>query len=293
MGGLIQTYRTGGALSGGGGGGGRIGPIVWALSSQWDFSAVGLQEGDYGLLVLSGGPVLLRYKVVTIAAGAGGGTVPMWIPPAAYGQTGLEVDCYADGDEDDAELSTQGLAPTELNTGTVSPVDSYIRLDAPAVGSGNSVAQLTAPTLTGAAKWWLTCEVRGATAGNASCGFFGPTSELATQWAFAAQIPVNSYVQNLFQTTAGSWAAAFGSAGIRGGGSLWPATTPWTLHVLTGSAISDCIETLVDGTPYQAVRRNADGATAGSNFTLTPLAVGGVGVSCRLEFRRLYRLKWS
>jgi hypothetical protein len=58
-------------------------------------------------------------------------------------------------------------------------------------------------------------------------------------------------------------------------------------------AAGDVIETRVDGAVYSTFRRNADGAGTGTNFTLTPQTVSGVGVSARLEFKNYFRLVWD
>ena len=257
-----------------------------------DPSGIGLvQEGDYGIFAASGGPIVVRYKVVTIAAGTTTGTRAMWIPPAAYAGTNLVLDSFALGTESDAQLVAQGLAVTEVPTGTVSSVGGYIRLDSPA-GAGNPEARLNHPTITGAKKWALIGQIRGTVTG-AAAGLFQPTTETNSQYALAhnAFSGLTSTVQQLYWVS--NWTVASNTFTVRGGGSTWPASTPWLIMAESGTAISDPIETRVDGAVYSVFRRNSDGAVAGTNWTLTPQTVSGTGVSSRLEFKNYFRLVWD
>ena len=271
--------------------------FAWVLTETQllegtDPSGIGaVQEGDYGVFAASGGPVVVRYKLVTVAAGTTTGTRAMWIPPAAYAGTNLTLDGYALGTESDAQLVAQGLAVTEVPTGTVSSVGGYIRLDAPA-GAGNPEARLNHATITGAKKWAVMCQIRGTVTG-AAAGLFQPSTETNSQYVLAhnAFAGLTTTVQQLYWTT--TWAVASNTFTVRGGGSAWPASTPWLLMAESGAAVSDVIETRVDGAVYSTFRRNSDGAGTGTNFTLTPQTVSGVGVSARLEFKNYFRLVWD
>ena len=272
-------------------------PFAWTLTETQllegtDPSGIGaVQEGDYGVFAASGGPVVVRYKLVTVAAGTTTGTRAMWIPPAAYAGSNLVLDGYALGTESDAQLVAQGLAVTEVPTGTVSSVGGYIRLDAPA-GAGNPEARLNHATITGAKKWAVMCQIRGTVTG-AAAGLFQPSTETNSQYVLAhnAFAGLTTTVQQLYWTT--TWAVASNTFTVRGGGSAWPASTPWLLMAESGAAVSDVIETRVDGAVYSTFRRNSDGAGTGTNFTLTPQTVSGVGVSARLEFKNYFRLVWD
>jgi hypothetical protein len=257
-----------------------------------DPSGIGLvQEGDYGIFAASGGPIAVRYKVVTIAAGTTTGTRAMWIPPAAYAGTNLVLDSFALGTESDAQLVDQGLAVTEVGTGTVSSVGGYIRLDSPS-GAGNPEARLNHATITGDKKWALIGQIRGTVTG-AAAGLFQPTAETNSQYALAhnAFSGLTSTVQQLYWVS--NWTVASNTFTVRDGGSTWPASTPWLVMAESGTAISDPIETRVDGAVYSVFRRNSDGAVAGTNWTLTPQTVSGSGVSARLELKNYFRLVWD
>ena len=257
-----------------------------------DPSGIGLvQEGDWGIFAASGGPIVVRYKVVTIAAGTTTGTRAMWIPPAAYAGTNLVLDSFALGTESDAQLVAQGLAVTEVPTGTVSSVGGYIRLDSPA-GAGNPEARLNHATITGDKKWALMGQIRGTVTG-AAAGLFQPFTEANSQYVLAhnAFSGLTSTVQQLYWVS--SWTVASNTFTVRGGGSTWPASTPWLVMAESGTAISDPIETRVDGAVYSVFRRNSDGAVAGTNWTLTPQTVSGTGVSAQLELKNYFRLVWD
>ena len=274
-------------------------PFAWTLTETQlldgtDPSGIGaVQEGDYGVFAASGGPVVVRYKLVTVAAGTTTGTRAMWIPPAAYAGTNLRLDGYALGTESDAQLVAQGLAVTEVGTGTVSSVGGYIRLDSPS-GAGNPEARLNHATITGAKKWALMCQIRGTVTGGAA-GLFQPGTETSSQYVLAhnAFSGLTSTVQQLYWVS--NWTVASNTFTVRAGGSAWPASTPWLLMAESGASISagDVIETRVDGAVYSTFRRNSDGAGTGTNFTLTPQTVSGTGVSARLEFKNYFRLVWD
>ena len=104
-------------------------PFAWTLSSIDDFSAVGLQDGDYGVFTPSGGlPVVLRYNAaVTRAAGAGSGTVPAWLPPEVYAGTPT-LQAYLIGTESAVTLASQGYTiSTSGAGGSVSSVGGFVR----------------------------------------------------------------------------------------------------------------------------------------------------------------------
>jgi hypothetical protein len=270
-------------------------PFAWTLSSLTDFSAIGLRDGDFGVFTPSGGGrIVLRYKAACDKVG--GGTVPLWVPPEAYAGTALLIDCFAVGSENNTALAAQGLAVTQTNTGTVSSVSGYIRLNAPAVGASNSIAQLTAPTITGATKWWLTCEIRGGGTNNWAAGLFQNSAENETQWSWGYIHPLGVRVQPVYITSPNVSSATTTALNLQAGGRTFPsvASTPWLVQALAAGALSDQIPTTIDGLLYSQYRRNADGAGAATNFTLTPLAVGGTAsTSAQIDLRNFYRLTWT
>ena len=276
-------------------------PYAWTLTETQlldgtDPSGIGaVQEGDWGIFPASGGPIAVRYKVVTIAAGTTTGTRAMWIPPAAYAGTNLRLDSFALGTESDAQLVAQGLAVTETNTGTVGTTGGYTDLNAPAVGSGNSVAQLTSAVITGAKKFAVMCQIRGAVSSSSgAAGLFQSSAETNTQWSLGAGAAVATTVQQLYWVAA--WTLASNTYTARGGASAWPGitSTPWLLMAESGAVISDLVQTRVDGAVYSTYRRNGDSAVDATNYTALLLAVGGTaGTSGRLQVKNYFRLVWD
>jgi hypothetical protein len=274
--------------------------FAWALTQSQaltgaDPTGIGLvRDGDLGVVALAAGPVTRRFKAAcTVAAGAGGGTRPAWIPPAAYASTPT-IRTYFVGTESNAALVAQGVPTiTQTAPGTVGATGGYIRLDAPA-GAGTSVAQLTLPALTGADKFEISCEVRGAITANGIIGFFQLASEAATQCSIGLLAILAATVQPL-QSNGSAWNRAIADTlTLRGGGSAFPASTPWLWMCQSGEAITDNVSTCVDGALYCSLRRNFDAAGTGTTMTQIPLAVGGTaGASGRFELRNFTYLSWT
>jgi hypothetical protein len=275
--------------------------FTWALTQTQaltgaDPTGIGLvRDGDFGVVALAAGPVTRRFKAAcTVAVGAGGGTRPAWIPPAAYAAATPTIRTYFAGTESNATLVAQGVPTiTQTAPGTVGATGGYIRLDAPA-GSGTSVAQLTLPALTGADKFEIACEVRGSITGSGIIGFFQLASEGATQCSVALLASLAATVQPL-QSNGSAWSLALpNTVTLRGGGSAFPASTPWLWMCQSGEAITDNVSTCVDGALYCSLRRNFDAAVSGTVMTQIPLAVGGTaGASGRLELRNFTYLSWT
>ena len=139
--------------------------FAWTLSSLDDFSAVGLQDGDYGVFTPSGGsPIVLRYKeACTIAAG---GFRAVWMTPTAYAGTPV-LQAWTDGTESNATLASQGWT-VFLGTGcTLIPTGGYQRMFAPGTSAAVSVS-LTAMSgaITSATKLESIYECRGSIPGG-------------------------------------------------------------------------------------------------------------------------------
>jgi hypothetical protein len=123
-------------------------PFAWTLSSLTDFSAVGLQDGDYGVYTAPAGglSVVLRYKAaVTRAAGAGGGTVPAWLPPEVYAGTPT-LQAYLVGTESvttDVTLNAQGWGVVSRTNGTITTQTTRVRLATTAASGLAAIDTLT------------------------------------------------------------------------------------------------------------------------------------------------------
>jgi len=101
-------------------------PFAWALSSLRDFSAVGLQDGDYGVFTPSGGqPILLRYKEACTTAY--GSPMQAWMTPIAYAGTPV-MQAWTDGTESNVTLAAQGWTLVNDAGCTVTAASGFQRL---------------------------------------------------------------------------------------------------------------------------------------------------------------------
>lgn len=121
--------------------------FAWTLSSLDDFSAVGLQDGDYGVFTPSGGlPIVLRYKAaVTRVVAAGDGFVPAWLPPEVYAGTPT-LQAYLVGTESvttDATLNAQGWGVVSRTNGTITSQTTRVRLATTAASGLAAIDTLT------------------------------------------------------------------------------------------------------------------------------------------------------
>jgi hypothetical protein len=276
-------------------------PFAWTLSSLTDFSAVGLQDGDYGVFTPSGGgPILVRYVAAcAYRSGTGTGTRQIWVHPDIYGRANLQIEAYVVGTETAPAYgsSLQGYTYDRTNGGTITGnVSGYMRLDAPAPGSGNQFAFMTSPNISGAKRFYVRTELRGVTTGTlGQAGLFNLAAVIQSQWAVASQrnISTGAFLPIGWNQVGGTWDAALTGTAVRNGGNALPASTPWIVEGLSsGGAITDMMETRIDGLSYCSLRRNFDSATVSTNFNVVPFAGGNVGgaSSGQLDIRNHYVL---
>jgi hypothetical protein len=268
-------------------------PFAWTLSSTRDFSAIGLQDGDFGIYTPSGGePVLLRY--VAACTAVGGGTLPAWVIPDMYGRANLQIVCYVEGSETPPAYggTRQGYQYDRTGAATITSVSGYMRMDAPAPGAGSQFAFMTSPAISGSKRFYVQTEVRGVTAGTVGqAGFFDLSSVGISQWALASQRNVSSAVVLPIGWNGSAYVAGLTGTAVRNGGIALPASTPWLVEgYSSGGAITDMMATRIDGFSYCALRRNFDSATVSTNFNVVPYAGGNVSgtSSGQLEIRRHY-----
>ena len=148
-------------------------PFAWTLSSIADFSAVGLQDGDYGVLTQSGGdPVVVRYKAACPTAYAS--PIPAWISPEAYNATPV-IQGYLIGSEDASARAAQGWTDVLSAGGTRSITgdeggSGETRLLGEYSGGQLGLAQLACgvSTMLAGTKVWWSAVIRGSTTGSPS-----------------------------------------------------------------------------------------------------------------------------
>ena len=277
-------------------------PFAWTLSSLDDFSAVGLKNGDFGVFTpLGGGPILVRYVAAcNYAAGTGTGTRQIWVHPDIYGRANLQIEAYVVGTEAAPAYgsSLQGYTYDRTGAATITGnVSGYMRLNAPAPGSGAQFAFMTSPNISGAKRFYVRTELRGVTAGTlGQAGLFNLSAVPQSQWAIASQRNVSTGAVVPIGWDGAAYAAALTGTAVRNGGIALPASTPWIVEGLSsGGAITDMMETRIDGLSYCSLRRNFDAATVSTNFNIVPLAAGNVSgaSSGQLEIRNHYVLSSS
>jgi hypothetical protein len=260
---------------------------AWAISSLFDFSAIGLRDGDFGIFTPSGGsPITVRYKAACdIAPGAGDGTTPMWLPPVVYAGT-PEIKSYLIGNEaTDGAITAKNWTIARVAPGTLGTVAGYMQLFGP---SGGGSATLQTAAITGATKFYLVGDFRGSATGNAFVGIFGNVSvSVPAQYALARGVS-SGFIRQLSFTNP-SYVIADTLSQIQGSGLNWPASVPYLVQALSGAVISDLIESRIDGKLYSSYRRNFNGAVDASSYALQLFANGGGGgVTSTLEVRNVY-----
>ena len=122
-------------------------PFAWTLSSLDDFSAIGLQDGDFGVYTAPAGglPVVLRYMaLVPRESGAGSGFVPAWLPPEVYAGT-PRLQAYLVGTESvttDVTLNAQGWGTVTRTNGTITTQTTRVRLATTAANGDVKISTL-------------------------------------------------------------------------------------------------------------------------------------------------------
>jgi hypothetical protein len=214
----------------------------------------------------------------------------MWLPPQVYAGS-PEIKSYIVGSEaNDSAIINKGWTIARTDTGTVGTVGGYMQLRGPttAAPTGSS-GTLTSPAFTGATKFYLVGEFRGAVAGSDPyAGIFGnATASIPVQYALGTGNNSFTIRQKTMPTSA--WTTADTPSQIMNGGLTWPATVPYLVQALSGAAITDLIETRFDGELYSSFRRDFDSAGAASSYSFLLIANGGGGsTTSTLEFRNLY-----
>jgi hypothetical protein len=139
--------------------------FAWTLSSLRDFSAVGLKDGDFGVLTPSGGqPILLRYKAACTAAY--GGTVQAWMTPIAYAGTPV-MQAWTDGTESNITLATQGWTVVCDAGCTVTATGGFQRFASAATATSARLRCMIG-TVAAATRFETIFEARASTAGGST-----------------------------------------------------------------------------------------------------------------------------
>jgi hypothetical protein len=275
---------------------------AWTITSlsQADPSGIGAtQIGDYGTFAdpITGAINVYRLATINIASGAGSGTVTRWIPEDVYGRANLQVVAYCVGNETMPGYgsSLRGYTYDRAGAATIGTVSGYMRLDAPAPGSGSQFAYMTGPNIIGSKRFYIVSDARGVTTGTVGqAGFFNSSLVPQSQWTLAEQRDQGSTMRPIFWNGS-AWAPA--STSVRNGtGNTLSASDPWIIEGWSaGTAITDMMVTRVNGQVYTSLVRNFDSATLGTNFAVVMFAIGNAtGTSSgRFEIRNHYVMTYD
>lgn len=250
-------------------------PWAYSLSSLRDFSAVGLQDGDYGVLTPSGGqPILLRYKAACPTAY--GSPMPVWITPIAYAGTPI-VQAWTDGTESNVTLAAQGWTLVADSAGcTVTATGGFQRLTTPT--SQNAMRLHTMVNgVAAATRMESIFETRASTAGTnvlviyfltdgTNCSILGQVGTLGLGWKDAAfggplQTPLRNSTATALPTLA--------------------QTAAWIVMRDEGRTVLSSADR--DGLPLGNYRRNLQ-ALAANRIAVTAQGSAG-GVAATLDYR--------
>lgn len=278
-------------------------PFAWTLTETQllegtDPSGVGaLQDGDYGTYTpANGAPIVVRFKAAcTVAAGAGGGTRPVWMIPEAYAGT-PQVEAWLTGSEGGVlatTLAAQGWTVTTTGTGAVTLNSDYVRCTTPAGVSGS--AQIATPTWIGSQRFCVQGLLRGSAAGSDPYVGLLQLNNNNIQYTFMRGNSSGVF-RHFTLSAAPAWTTvdSLNSLPNVGGvvGYNLPASTPWFFQVigreLTSANQSETVETRIDGELYGSMRRNLDAAVAATAMNLALYSNGGgSGTTSTLESKTL------
>ena len=270
-------------------------PFAWVLTETQllegtDPSGIGaVKDGDYGTYTpANGAPVVVRFKAAcSVAAGAGGGTRPVWMIPEAYAGT-PQVVAWLTGSEGGVlatTLAAQGWTVTTTGSGasqgTVTLNSGYVRCSTPA-GTGGT-AQIITPTWLGSQRFCVQGLLRGSAAGSDPYVGLLQVNNNNIQYTFMRGN--FSGVFRHFTLSGTAWTAIDSLNSLPNNGATpgynLPASTPWFFQsigrVLTSATQSETVETRIDGELYGSMRRNLDSAVAASAMNLSLYSNGGGG----------------
>jgi hypothetical protein len=190
--------------------------------------------------------------------------------------------------------SLRGYTYERTGAATIGTVSGYMRLDAPAPGSGNQFAYMTGPNIIGSKRFYIVSDARGFTVAiDGLAGFFNSASIPETQWTLAQQGNQGATMRPIGWT--GAWTPA--TTSVRNGtGNALSASDPWIIEGWSaGTAITDMMVTRVNGQVYCSLVRNFDSATTATNFNVWPFTGGNVNgtSSGRFEIRNHYVMTYD
>ena len=265
---------------------------VWLINSDDDFPA-GVQDGDFGLWLLGWKPMVFRYKEnIPIIAGAGGGSVSLWIAPNVY-EGSPEVIAYLVGNETTGQLFTQGLAPLTAVTGTITSTGSRIRLQSDGNLPGSQAALACVEPILFSERFYFRGNVQGqyGVGAGIEAGFFHPPVNSTNTQYTLAKIATSSVLANYVWGT-GAWAPTTTPVVLNQSGLGLPAQAQF-FEVNSNDGLRPLVTSSFDGVPYTCIRRGVAANIPTDPFSLEIRVTGGAtGTPTRIELQRFYVMRF-
>jgi hypothetical protein len=235
-------------------------PYAWSISSLFDFSAIGLQEGDYGYY----GNTLYRYAAAVSVTG--GGVTPMWLPPAVYAGTPT-VRAQLVGTEAIGALPvtvngvTFAVVSSPPITSTVTQASDYIQFQA-FTGTGNIIHGTALYTMGSTVRNYMQVEISVTYTGTSGAITRIFASEGNGQPAWYFHLGPSGSISPLPYFAAGTTLQGSQEA-IRDGGIAFPsnASGNYTMTEFVDSGRNVAAECFMNGISYARSRRSS--TTAG------------------------------
>jgi len=258
-----------------------------------DPSGIGLvQDGDWGTYTpANGAPVVVRFKAACdVAAGAGGGTRPVWMIPEAYAGT-PEVVAYLTGSETGVlatTLAAQGWTVTTTGVGAVTLNGGYVRCAGTANVSGTAQVA-TSATWLGSQRFCVQGLLRGSAGGSDPYVGLFQLNNNDIQYTFIRGNLSGAFrhfvLTGTFPTL--TWTTVDSLNSLPSPTLNLDGTTPWFFQAI-GRTLAENAETRINGELYGSMRRNLDTATTLSAMNLALYAnSGGSGTVSTLDSKTL------
>jgi hypothetical protein len=229
---------------------------AWTLSSLRDFSAIALQDGDFGYY----GNTLYRYAAAVSVTG--GGTTPMWLPPAVYAGTPT-VRAQLVGTEAIGALPvtvngvTFAVVSSPPITSTVTQASDYIQFQA-FTGTGNIIHGTALYTMGSTVRNYMQVEISVTYTNTSGAITRIFASEGSGQPAWYFHLGPSGSISPLPYFAAGTVLQGSQEA-IRDGGIAFPsnASGNYTMTEFVDSGRNVAAECFMNGISYARSRRSS------------------------------------
>lgn len=203
--------------------------------------------GDFGILTISGTPILLRLS--SDVAAVGGATVRAWVRAEAYAATRTLQGWYTGSEADAAAVYAQGCIRGVGNNGTASITSGYLRLAA--TGAQTETVGFLLNAVAPGTRVYLRFEVRA----TASTGYnlYVIVADGANA-VYLSQNNVAGGTAGVFSFVNGSAASIGTAAQFRGSRTALPTSTPDLFELLDDGGL---VTVFRNGLVYASYQRTA------------------------------------